>query len=70
MLHFDIKVNNEVIATCEIVRRTNTEVTGLNDNDVSIYAVSIYQYPGLTVFKEVTHRYGDGALELARKALS
>lgn len=69
MIHFDLKLNDKVIGTCEIVRiLTNTSI----DPD----SINLYQYTFINDENVVTdsgrieHKYGDDAWILLTKALA
>ena len=70
MLHFDLKVNDEVIGRVEIVRQDRC----IPDDRVCTYDVEVLQFEtAVTGSKGATftirHNYDEGAFELVRKAL-
>jgi len=65
-LHFHLKVNNATISYVEIRRTTG----GTDPDDVNTYRWIYDPVHAFGVLSgEVTHRYGDGAIALAHRAL-
>jgi len=69
-LHFDLRVNNEIIGSMELVRidPVNVNVATIDPDTECTYKVGI-QGPLLRYNNTTKHRFGDGAWSLIHKAL-
>lgn len=68
-LYIDLSVGNRTIESLRVSRISNTDTATLDPDTTSTYQVD-RGLPDPTPIATVQHRYGDGATELARKALN
>lgn len=73
-LHFTLRVNDQSIGHTIAITRTKPQVPVPSADTTCHYKVDHYAPAKLDTLHRrrvhITHRYGDGAMELARKALN
>lgn len=73
-LYVGISVNRDEVVDLQVQRVTNTEprVGGTPEDEVNLYEIRVVNTFTLresAVIQTIGHRYGDGAIALARRAL-